>query len=290
MRYAVRHISSYDYSLPVTLSQHLTHLKPRETPFQKITKASLTVSPDTPLLSETTDCFGNFIHFFTIQEPHSSLKIVSSFHAETTAPRYPAPETTPAWEDVAAMTAAPTTDDLLSAAQMSAPSCFIRPTKAVRAYAAPLMTPKRPILAAAEELMRRIYGDFTYDPTATGVTTPPDEVLALKRGVCQDFAHLAVACLRSFGLPARYVSGYIRTHKNDGDAMVGGDASHAWFSVFVPGFGWVDLDPTNNMYMGEEHITVGWGRDFDDMSPVKGIMTGGGTHRFAVDVAVLPEA
>jgi len=144
-----------------------------------------------------------------------------------------------------------------------------------------------PLLAGTKDLTRRIFTDFTYDPKATTVATPLEEVLMTRRGVCQDFAHLGIACLRSLGLPARYVSGYLRTRPPEGQPrLVGADASHAWFGVFNPGTGWVDFDPTNNVQPAEEHITVAYGRDFGDVSPVAGILTGGGKHNVKVSVDV----
>lgn len=291
MKYYVRHISSYAYEFPVTLSAHVARLKPRETPYQKVSDVKLTIDPQTDAARDVTDAFGNTMTLFTVEKTHDALTVTSEFHARTRAPDYPNPAETPAWEEVAQILKFPQTDALLEAAQMSAESCFIQKTAAAREYALQSFAKNRPVLEAAEDLTHRIYKDFLYDPTATSVATPVDEVLKLRRGVCQDFAHLAIACLRSLGLAARYVSGYIRTHKADDSAMVGGDASHAWFSVFVPSIcGWVDLDPTNNMYLGEEHVTIGWGRDFDDMSPVKGVMTGGGKHSFSVDVLVAPQS
>ena len=290
--YRVRHKTVYGYGIPVTLSHHLARLKPRETPYQRVLSADISMTPEPSCQTDETDAFGNTATFLIAETPHREMTIISEFTAEITPPVYPDPEQTPAWERVAAMTAHPDTPELTAAAEMAAPSRFIPLSAAAKAYAAPSLSPNRPVLAAAEEIMRRIYRDFTYDPSATSIATPVDETIAMKRGVCQDFAHVAIACLRAWGLPARYVSGYIRTRRaaeaeRKGEIeMIGGDASHAWFSVFVPSFGWVDLDPTNNMYIGAEHLTVGWGRDFDDMSPVKGIMTGGGRHTVSVDVGV----
>ncbi|MBR1778256.1 MAG: transglutaminase family protein [Alphaproteobacteria bacterium] len=292
--YRVRHKTVYGYSSPVTLSHHSARLKPRETPYQHILSSDISVEPQPTFQTQETDAFGNTAVFFIVETPHNEMTIVSNFTASITPPVYPNPEKTLSCAQTAALLSAPDTPDLLEASEMTCPSCFIPLTPEIKKYAALSIRPERPVLEAAEEIMRRIYQDFTYDPAATSIATPINETLAMKRGVCQDFAHVGIACLRSFGLAARYVSGYIRTHRkakpeaqNDIE-MIGGDASHAWFSVYVPDFGWVDLDPTNNMYMQSEHLSVGWGRDFDDMSPVKGIMTGGGTHTVSVDVAVCP--
>lgn len=292
--YHVRHKTVYGYSSPVTLSHHLARLKPRETTCQHILSSSVSVTPE-PVFEKTgTDVFGNTTSFFIVESAHEEMTIVSDFTAEITPPVYPAPQKTLSCAETTSLLKHPSTPELLDAAVMAAPSRFISLTPEIKKYAAVSITPDRPVLETAEEIMRRIYQDFTYDPSATSIATPINETLEMKRGVCQDFAHVAIACLRSFGLAARYVSGYIRTHhkyeptKQNEIEMVGGDASHAWFSVYVPNFGWVDLDPTNNIYMRSEHLTIGWGRDFDDMSPVKGIMTGGGNHTVSVDVAVCP--
>lgn len=288
--YRVRHKTVYGYGVPVTLSHHLARLKPRETPYQHILSDKITMTPEPAFRSDETDVFGNTSTFLIVETPHDEMTIVSEFTARITPPVYPDPAKTPSWEETRSLLAFPDTPELLAACETAAPSRFVPLSEEIKAYAAPSFAPNRPVLETAEEIMRRIYRDFTYDSSATNIATPINETLAMKRGVCQDFAHIGIACLRSFGLAARYVSGYIRTRKTAGNGdeteMTGGDASHAWFSVYVPSFGWVDLDPTNNMYMRSEHLTVGWGRDFDDMSPVKGIMTGGGAHTVDVDVSV----
>lgn len=294
--YHVRHKTVYRYSQPVTLSHHLARLKPRDTRFQTVAGARIVMTPAPAFQHDRKDAFGNTETFLIAETPHSEMTVVSDFTATVETPDYPDPETTPAWEEAARIAAFPTAKNELEAAQMAAPSCFVPKSAKAREYAAPSFAPGRPVLSAAEDIMHRIFRDFTYDPSATSIATPIDETIAMKRGVCQDFAHVAIACLRSFGVPARYVSGYIRTRRpsetpENGDIeLIGGDASHAWFSVFVPGYGWVDLDPTNDTRLKTDHLTVGWGRDFDDMSPFKGLMNGGGEHTVQVDVAVMPVA
>lgn len=292
--YRVRHKTLYRYGYPVTLSHHLARLKPRETPFQHVISADISIMPEPAFQKTQQDAFENAASFFIVETPHNEMTIVSDFTAEITPPVYPEPSETMSCAQTVELLKHPNTQELLDVSVMTNPSCFIPLTPEIKKYASESVSPNRPVLEACEEIMRRIYNDFKYDPAATSIATPINETLAMKRGVCQDFAHVGIACLRSFGLAARYVSGYIRTYRkapenqaNDIE-MIGGDASHAWFSVYVPDFGWVDLDPTNNMYMHSEHLTVGWGRDFDDMSPVKGIMTGGGNHSVSVDVAVVP--
>lgn len=280
--------------MPVTLSHHLARLKPRETIYQHISDAVISIDPPPSFISNEKDPFGNRMTFFIAETPHNALTVTSEFTAEISPPAIPNPKETTSWENTANLLSLPTTPELLEAAHMAYPSFFTPLTREIKDYARPSFLSDRPVLEAAEDIMRRIYTDFAYDPAATSIATPINEVLHLKRGVCQDFAHVAIACFRYFGLAARYVSGYIRTYRTAPVAqaadieMIGGDASHAWFSIFVPDFGWVDLDPTNNMYVQSEHITVGWGRDFDDMSPIKGVMTGGGHHNVTVDVSVTP--
>lgn len=292
--YRVRHKTVYGYSYPVTLSHHIARLKPRETPYQHIISSDVSVTPAPAFEQTGTDAFGNTTSFFIVETAHNEMTIISDFTAEISPPVYPEPAKTLPCSETVKRLKHPDNSDLLDACLMTQPSCFIPLTPEIREYAAVSFSPDRPVLEVAEEIMRRIYRDFKYDPAATSIATPINQTLAMKRGVCQDFAHVGIACLRSFGLAARYISGYIRTHRKAGKnrssdiEMIGGDASHAWFSVYVPDFGWVDLDPTNNMYIQSEHLTVGWGRDFDDMSPVKGIMTGGGRHTVSVDVAVCP--
>ena len=291
-RYHVRHTTVYGYSQPVTLSHHLARLKPRNTPFQTVENSTVSMTPAPAYQTDSTDAFGNTATFMVVETPHTEMTGTSDFTATVKMPDYPDAANTPAWESVASALALPSAPETLDAAQFAHPSCFVPFSQKAKDYAAPSFTPNRPVLEAAEEIMRRIYADFKYDSSATSIATPIDETLEMKRGVCQDFAHVGLACLRAWGLAARYVSGYIRTRraaeaeKRGEIEMIGGDASHAWFSVFVPTYGWVDLDPTNNMYMQTEHLTVGWGRDFDDMSPIKGLMTGGGSHTVKVDVSV----
>ena len=255
------------------------------------------------LIAALEDCLGSdCIHFYTGVQYRHLLVVKGGDKRLACVPPHDIPlkpfrsnlvkALCPEAQETADLLRFPKTAEQLNASEMTCPSCFVPLTEEIKQYAAPSFNAGRPVLETAEEIMHRIYQDFTYDSSATSIATPINESLAMKRGVCQDFAHVGIACLRSFGLAARYVSGYIRTRRaaeaeQKGDIdMIGGDASHAWFSVYVPSFGWVDLDPTNNMYMQSEHLTVGWGRDFDDMSPIKGIMTGGGNHTISVDVSV----
>lgn len=284
MRYRVRHLTVYDYGEPVLLSHHAAHLRPRQVFSQTYDKVRLTIRPNPAVLKDgQLDYFGNPTTFFTVQDSHSKLEIEASFEVETA----PAPHCLggPAWDQVRADLAAGTLPVVAEAMDFLFPSPLVPALAEAAEYAAPSFPPGRPLPQAALDLTGRIFRDFTFDPVATHVGTPLATVFAQRRGVCQDFAHVGIACLRAMGLAARYVSGYIRTIAPPGkEKLVGADASHAWMSVFVPGWGWLDLDPTNDKPAGEDHVVVAWGRDYDDVSPIKGVVLGGGDH--AVHVAV----
>jgi len=249
---------------------------------------SLHVSPAPALQKTRTDYFGNRIWGFAIQEVHSRLEITATSRVTVAAQTSPALALSPAWEAVVELFSDPVSPEVVEPYQFVFDSPMLRISPELADYARKSFPPGLPLLVAVADLNRRIFTDFKYDPVATTVATPLEEVLEKRRGVCQDFAHLGIACLRSLGLPARYVSGYLRTHAPAGkERLVGADASHAWFSVFCPSTGWLDFDPTNNLLPAEEHITVAFGRDFSDVSPVTGVITGGGKHvvKVSVDVA-----
>ena len=226
--------------------------------------------------------------FFTVQEPHRQL-IVRAEHTTEIEPYWgPDPAQTPAWEDVRDQLALARDAEALDAYQYVFDSPYVRVSADLAAYAAPSFWPRRPILEAALDLTARIHSEFRYDPKATTLSTTLAEVLAGRHGVCQDFAHLEIGCLRSLGLAARYVSGYLLTQPPEGtERLIGADASHAWLSSWCPGFGWIDVDPTNNLIPSAEHILLGWGRDYDDVSPIKGVILGGGEHQVRVSVDVV---
>jgi transglutaminase-like putative cysteine protease len=224
-----------------------------------------------------------------VQKPHDELSILATSEIEVSTPPPPDPKTTLPWEEVAAMVAGENAGTLLEVVDFRFPSPFTVAEQAVGDYARESFSPGRPVLEAARELTARIFEDFTYDGTATDVSTPVDQVLQDRRGVCQDFAHLQIAGLRQLGLPARYVSGYLLTRPPPGqEKLVGADASHAWLAIWCPDHGWVDLDPTNDLIPGDEHITLAWGRDYGDVSPINGVMLGGGEHEIEVAVDVRP--
>ena len=288
MTYNILHRTLYDYTAPVTVSHHVARLEPRATTVQAQESFSLKIFPEPTLRKERVDYFGNQLCLFSIQEVHSKLEIITHSRVTVRRETSPAPETSPAWEEVAALFRDPVSPEVVEPYQFVFDSPQVRASFELADYARASFARDTPLLAGVVDLNRRIFTDFKYDPKATTVATPLEEVLEKRRGVCQDFAHLGIAFLRSLGLPARYVSGYLRTRPPEGrPRLVGADASHAWFSVFCPGAGWVDFDPTNNVQPGEEHITVAYGRDFGDVSPVAGIITGGGKHdvKVSVDVA-----
>jgi len=226
-----------------------------------------------------------------VQQSHTALEITAVSHVETTPPAMPDPTATLAWEGVADRLRAHAHPDELDAYQYVFPSPLVAVPPDVLAYARASFAPATPVLAGAMDLMGRIFKDFKYDKAATTVDTDVADVLSRRKGVCQDFAHLLISCLRGLGLPARYVSGYLETQPPPGKPkLVGADASHAWVSLYVPDQGWVDLDPTNNLIPGDQHITLAWGRDYGDVTPVKGVVMGGGTHTLSVMVDVAPQA
>jgi len=287
MNYRVTHRTLYEYAAPVTVSQHVTRLEPRVTPTQSCDKFSLTVFPEPVLRKTRPDYFGNRLCFFSIQEIHHRLEITTHSRVAVTAGKLPPPETTPAWEGVVSLFRDPVSPAVVEPYQFVFDSPQVRASFELADYALASFARETPLLLGAADLTRRIFTDFKFDPRATTVATPLEEVWQKRRGVCQDFAHLGIACLRSLGLPACYVSGYLRTRPPAGQPRrIGADASHAWFRIFCPGAGWVDFDPTNNVQPAEEHIIVAYGRDFDDVSPVAGILTGGGKHSVKVSVDV----
>ncbi len=289
MNYRITHRTVYEYAEPVTVSQHAARLKPRPTATQERKDFHLRIEPEPTVRKMRTDYFGNRVCFFSVQGLHSRLEIVATSHVIVNEATPPAPELSMPWEEAVELFRDPVSPELIEAYQFVADSPMVRAQPKLAEYAGESFVADRPLLAGVLDLNRRIHREFRFDPVATTVATPLEEVWRTRRGVCQDFAHLATAMLRSLGLPARYVSGYLRTRPPAGRArLVGADASHAWFSVFCPNHGWVDFDPTNDVMPGTEHITVAYGRDFSDVSPVTGILTGGGSHTVRVGVDVEP--
>ena len=287
MRYRIAHKTDYRYANSVPQSNHLVHLSPRQTKGQTLESHDIVISPLPAQKREFVDYFGNPTIHLTIEEDHNILSveaksIVTVERDHATALK----QSSTAWETVrdAMLQSAHATE-----AEFSCYSGFTHPTAEIAAYGVKSFSPGRPLLQAVSELTTRIYEDFDYDGTVTDVSTPVTRVFEIKGGVCQDFAHLQLCCLRALGLPARYVSGYLRTYPPEGQPrLIGADASHAWISVWCPQAGWVDFDPTNNKMITEEHITLTVGRDFNDVSPISGIILGGGSHFVDVSVDVMP--
>jgi transglutaminase-like putative cysteine protease len=282
MKLLTTHITRYWYSEPVSLCHTEVYLAPRARKSQTVLDHELTVVPAPEAVFPREDYFGNPVTFFSIHERHRELIITSRGLVELSPAPPPNLDLSPPWEEVREEAARRTSSDSFEAAQFIYESPHIQIGAAFAEYAAESFEPGRRFLDGVNDLSRRIYKGFKYDQRATTVATPVDEVLGSKRGVCQDFAHLMIACLRSLKLPARYISGYVRT----GHKLVGGGASHAWVSAWCPVFGWQDFDPTNNVMPQDEHVTLAWGRDYSDVSPVKGVALGGGEQVISVSVDV----
>jgi transglutaminase-like putative cysteine protease len=294
IRYHVLHETRYDYGSAVSLSQQQLHLSPRILAWQQIEEQHINIKPVPTWRRDGQDAFGNPVSWIAFHSPHDSLLISSAMSIAVT-PHLPENlEASPAWETVrdqlAYDSSAPRPEDL-DAMRFLFESPHVRIKHELAAYAVDCFPPGRPVLIGAQALMAKIFTEFKFDPEATTVSTPVLEVLEKKRGVCQDFAHLMIACLRALGLSARYVSGYLLTRPPPGKPrLIGADASHAWVSVYAPGCpnDWVDFDPTNNLLPNTEHITVAIGRDFSDISPLRGIILGGGGTEPEVAVTVTP--
>jgi transglutaminase-like putative cysteine protease len=288
MDYRVRHRTTYRYAQDVSYSHHLVHLTPRDTATQKVKEFNLAVSPASAYRVRREDFFGNVTEWLALNEPHAVIDIIAQSQVAAFDPPARDADASEPWEDVRARleTADAETIDIVQYLFDSVLTAF---TVDLPAYAIESFTPGRPLLAAALDLMSRIHADFRYDTTVTDASTPVDRVFEMRAGVCQDLAHVGIAMMRSLGLPARYISGYLLTRPPPGQPrLLGADASHAWFSVWAPPYGWVDLDPTNDVIPGEEHITVAWGRDYWDVAPINGIVIGGADHLIEVAVDVIP--
>jgi transglutaminase-like putative cysteine protease len=282
VKYQIVHTTTYSYSESVSVSHHLARLVPRTLPRQTRAVHDLLVDPLPEVTTDHLDYFGNPMTFFILQSAHKRLAVRARSVVELNGVSPPFVEASPPWERATDKTAMPF--DAVECALDSTPA---RLRTALAAYARPFFTQGRPLLEAVADLTSRIHADFTYDRSATTIATPLAEVWDAKRGVCQDFARLEIACLRALGLAARYVSGYLETVPPPGvPRLVGADASHAWLAVHGPEIGWVDVDPTNNLFPSDRHITLGWGRDYGDVSPIRGVILGGGEHSLTVSVDV----
>lgn len=289
MIYHLRHATEYEYQGAIEFAAHVLHLRPRELPWQRVQAFRVETSASEARLAEGTDHFGNPVARLFIERTHAALSVTSEAVVERCerAPA-PAPSATPAWENVAAQ--AQHAEAALDVAEFAYGSFMAPALPEAGRWAAQSFRPGRPVLACLLDLMARMRREFRFQPGVTTVSTPVARVLELRAGVCQDFAHLMIAGLRALRLPARYVSGYVRTRPPPGMARLrGADQSHAWVSCWLgPEFGWIDLDPTNDVVVGTDHVWLGWGRDYADVSPVHGVLLGGGRHTVAVSVDMEP--
>lgn len=289
MIFDVSHKTHYRYSQPVVQSQHLIHMSPRAVAGQSIRHHSLIVEPAPAHRFDGMDAFGNPVLILDIEVPHSQLILHARSTIETFPPIVTDPASTRPWTRLDEALKEQDRGLPLDVIQFQCASRLTPASREIRDYATASFAPDRPVLEAAIDLNRRIFKDFTFDNTATDVSTPIEQVFEQRRGVCQDFAHLALTCLRAMRVPARYVSGYILTKPPVGQPRLqGADASHAWISVWSPEGGWADLDPTNGIVAAGEHITIAYGRDYDDVSPISGVLLGGGEHTVSVGVDIVP--
>ena len=289
-KYAITHRTTYNYSTAVALCHNEARLLPRETAWQTCFKSQIAIYPKPALAVEHQDFFGNRVFYFAIQDIHQHFEVTVKTWVSVGERPFSDSSVSPPWEETCKSLREDPDPEIIEARQFILDSPFIKPNRAFKEYVKPSFPAGRPLLEAVADLSYRIYKNFTYDPHFTTMATPLRAVLENRRGVCQDFAHLAIACLRCLGLAARYVSGYLETLPPEGlPRLTGADASHAWLAVYLPGQGWAEFDPTNNCMPGSQHITLAWGRDYGDVAPLKGVMSGGGSHSLEVSVDVVPQ-
>ena len=291
--YRVLHTTEYRYAAFVQTARHLLHLLPRDCSWQQVQRHSLRIDPAPATRASACDAFGNPTVRIEISAPHAWLRVESDVELSVGNRHWLGRlDSSPSWEAACAALvyhAEAVDDTLQQALMMRFESPGVRVKRELELYALRSFTPGASLIDTCRHLMQRIHDEFVYDPAATEVGTSVLEVLQKRRGVCQDFAHLMIGCLRAVGLAARYVSGYLRTAPPAGQPrLLGADASHAWVAVFVPGLDWVEFDPTNNCLADERYLVLGWGRDFGDVSPIKGVIQGGGEHELVVGVTVAP--
>jgi transglutaminase-like putative cysteine protease len=288
VKYTIEHTTSYTYLEPVSLCHNIARLMPRNSKEQICRNTSIYIKPQPDRINEFEDFFGNKVIYFSIEKEHWELTVLVTSEVERMESGHHSPNDFP----IAGLEEVKT--ELLN---MDADAIdikqylFVTPmtswNEEILQYAMRSFQPGRSVFEATKDLTHRIYNDFEYKPGHTTIATPLSAVIKERKGVCQDFAHLAIACLRSIGLSARYVSGYIETISPEGvEKLIGSDASHAWFSVFIPKMGWTDFDPTNNCIVSDQHITIGWGRDYADIAPMEGIILSSGSHELTVSVDV----
>ena len=289
MIYRIVHRTTYKYKHPVSVGTHVACLKPRALPRHQLAYSELRIQPAPATRTERVDFFGNRLCFFTIQEPHRELVVEARSEVIMEGEATPWPQLPLPWEEAVKVVPNDYSRAGLEAYQFGFESPRIRVRPEFASYALQSFTPRRPMPEALLDLTARIHRDFRFDSKATSVRTPIEEVFKKRQGVCQDFAHLQIACLRSLNLAARYISGYLRTYPPPGQPrLVGADASHAWVSAYCPGIGWLDVDPTNNLVPSNGYVTLAWGRDYGDVSPLRGLVLGGGAHKLHVGVDMEP--
>ncbi|MFO1160782.1 MAG: transglutaminase family protein [Reyranellaceae bacterium] len=290
MKYLLSHRTSYTYASSVDSAHHIAHLRARSFPGQTVESIGIATNPVPALAVQHVDHFGNNIDIYRIDKPHTRFDIEVRAAVDVRFPDPPPFDETPSWEEIRALLDGKGFPAPVEASEFVHDSPLVPAVEALKAYGAQSFTPGRPILAAARELTSRIKADFEYHPGATDISTPLAEVFDGKAGVCQDFAHVEIAALRAHGLAAAYVSGYIRTIRAKEDiALRGADASHAWIALWCGDeAGWVHLDPTNDLVVSEDHVAVAWGRDFSDVSPLRGVILGGESHSYGVAVTLVP--
>ena len=288
MKYTIQHKTAYAYVEPVSLCHNIARLVPRNTGEQICTNTHIHISPKPDRINEYEDFFGNKVIYFSIEKEHRELTVQVTSEVERIVSNQVMDiiHTKLSWEETAMLKESPQ-NDLLEIRQYIFETPMTAHDEQILQYTMKSFTPGRPLFEATQDLTQRIFRDFEYKPGHTTVATPLGVLMKERKGVCQDFAHLAISCLRSVGIPARYISGYIETLSPAGvEKLIGVDASHAWFSVFMPEKGWTDFDPTNNCLVSDQHITIGWGRDYADIAPLEGIILSSGSHELTVSVDV----
>ena len=288
MEYQITHITEYEYFQPIAICNNIAKLLIRNTSDQQSIKTNININPEPDRISEYVDFFGNKVLYFAIQQEHKKLtvSIQSIIEKTVSSPIQVNIYSDLAWNEIHALLL-DVTPEHIEAKQFISETDYTKTSSEIHEYALKSFINGRSFFESTKELMQRIYTDFEFKPGSTNVTTPLIEVMKERKGVCQDFAHLSIACIRSVGLPARYVSGYIETAAPEGkEKLFGVDASHAWFSIYIPNTGWIDFDPTNNIIPSQQHITIGWGRDYADITPLKGVILSSGKHKLSVSVDV----
>lgn len=287
MNYHITHQSYYEYTEAVSLSHNQARLSPRSFFNQTCLNSHITIDPHPASFRERKDFFGNRAAYFSIEQPHNILSVTAESDVHIASQNQLTSDMP--WETVCHILKTTTDPALLSVRQFVLDSPKVYTAPELTKYAEPSFSKDRPLIEAVSDLTQRIHNDFEYVPGFTTISTPLSDVFKHRKGVCQDFAHLAIGCLRAMGLAARYISGYLETlSSSDKEHLIGADASHAWFSVYLPNHGWIDFDPTNNLIPPDRHVTLAWGRDFADVTPLKGVVIGGGQHALTVSVTVEP--